>query len=101
MPYLYNDSLDDQLLYERIESFGGGMDGYQRSTLLAPNQSAYLENVIIPDNLEARTRPGADRLGLNLSAIVDAEAGSPAGLKLTTEDGTIITDEEGIALTAD
>lgn len=67
MPYQFSDAVDDQLLYERIESFGGGMDAYQRQTLLAPNQSNYLENLIIRDNLEPRTRPGADTLGAALS----------------------------------
>lgn len=101
MPYLYDDSLDDQLLYERLESFGGGMDGYHRSTLLAPNQSQYLENLVIPDNLEVRTRPGADQLGDNISGLVDAEAGSPAGIKLAAEEGPILTDEENIPVTSD
>lgn len=62
MPYQFQDSVDDTLLYERIESFGGGMDNYRRATLLPPEVSQYFENVFVPDNLEARTRPGADKL---------------------------------------
>jgi hypothetical protein len=62
MPYQFSDTLDDELLYERVETFGGGMDGFQRATLLPPDVSQYLENVIIPDNLVARTRPGADTM---------------------------------------
>lgn len=63
MPKFYDDGLDDPLGFERVESFGGGMDGYTRDTLLAPDASQYLENVLIQDNYEARTRPGADLLG--------------------------------------
>jgi hypothetical protein len=63
MPYQFSDALDDQLLYERVESFGGGMDGFQRATLLPPDVSQFLENVLVQDNLVARTRPGADTLG--------------------------------------
>lgn len=52
-----------QLTFERVESFGGGVDGYNRATLLPPDVSQYFENVNVLDNLEARTRPGADKLG--------------------------------------
>lgn len=62
MPYQFSDALDDELLYERVESFGGGMDGYTRATLLRADASQYLENLLIADNLVARTRPGADTL---------------------------------------
>lgn len=68
MPYQFSDALDDELLYERVETFGGGMDGFTRATLLPADASQYLENILLTDNLVARTRPGAD--------IVDAE---PAG----------------------
>lgn len=63
MPSLYNNALDDEPVYERVESFGSGMDAFQRSTLIAPDACQYLENVLIPDNFEAGTRPGADKLG--------------------------------------
>ena len=63
MPQHFIDAVDDPLLFERIESFGGGMDAFTRSTLLPPDASQELVNVIIPDNLEIRTRPGADLLG--------------------------------------
>lgn len=62
MPIHFSDALDDTLLFERIEQFGGGMDGFNRSTLLPPNTSQYLENLLLRDNLEMRTRPGADTL---------------------------------------
>lgn len=68
MPQLSIDTLDDLLLFERMESFGGGMDGFTRSTLLPPDTSQYLENCVVEQNLDARTRPGADALG---SATVD------------------------------
>lgn len=64
----YDDSLDDSLVSERSESFGGGFDAFTRSTLLPPDGYQYGENVIIPDNLEVRTRPGADRVATNLGA---------------------------------
>jgi hypothetical protein len=57
----YDDSLDDQLAFERCESFSGGMDSFQRSTLLPPDTFQYGENIILPDNFEVRTRPGADQ----------------------------------------
>lgn len=69
MPYHFSDAVDDPLLFERIESFGGGMDAYQRPVLLAADVSQYLENVILRDNLEAGTRPGFDALS---GAVVSA-----------------------------
>lgn len=63
MSQLCIDTVDDNLLFERIESFGGGMDGFTRSTLLPQDACQYLENVLISQNLSAQTRPGADALG--------------------------------------
>jgi hypothetical protein len=63
MAKFYDNAIDDDLAYERIESFGGGMDAFTRATQLPADASQYLENILIPDNLGARTRPGADRLG--------------------------------------
>lgn len=73
MGRIYHAELDDEPTYERIEAFGGGMDSFTRSTLLPPDASQLFENVIVPDNLSARTRPGADRLG-------DGFAGAVQGL---------------------
>jgi hypothetical protein len=70
MPFQFSDALDDTLMYERVETYGGGMDGFQRATLLAPDQWQYGENIVVPDNLEARTRPGADTLGATLGALI-------------------------------
>src|SRR5256885_2274831 len=63
MPEHYIDALDDELHYERCETFGGGMDNYNHPTLLEPTQYQYGLNIFIPDSLDARTRPGADRVG--------------------------------------
>ena len=60
MPALNNDQIDDQLLFERQESFAGGEDDYRRSTLIDPDQCQKLVNIIVRDNYEAWTRPGAD-----------------------------------------
>jgi hypothetical protein len=58
---LYNQAVDDEPTTERCESFGGGMDAFSPPTLLAPDAFQYGENIVLPDNLRARTRPGADR----------------------------------------
>jgi hypothetical protein len=62
MPYQFSDALDDELLYERCESFGGGMDAFSTPSLLPPDAWQYGQNVVVPDNLRVRTRPGADTL---------------------------------------
>lgn len=59
MPLHYNDNLDDPLLFERCETFAGGMDGFTRAGLLLPNQAQVLENVVVEDSGTARTRQGA------------------------------------------
>ena len=59
MPALNLDTIDDPLLFERMESFAGGQDDYRNSTLIDPDQCQRLVNVIIRDNYEAGTRPGA------------------------------------------
>jgi hypothetical protein len=51
-----------QIAYERIESFAGGEDSFKRATLLDPDQSQHLLNVIVRDDFIARTRYGADKL---------------------------------------
>src|SRR5690349_1446870 len=71
MPQLFIDAVDDLLLFDRIESFGGGMDAFTRATLLPPDTCQYLENCVVEQNLEARTRAGADALG---AATVDGGA---------------------------
>lgn len=59
---LASQQLDDEPMFERVESFGGGVDTFRRATLLDPDQSQLLVNVLVRDDLEARTRPGADSL---------------------------------------
>lgn len=63
MPYQFSDALDDELVYGRCESFGGGMDAFSTASLLPPNAWQYGENIVVPDNLRIRTRAGADTLG--------------------------------------
>src|SRR3954465_2728473 len=69
MPQFYSEAADDELTYERCESFGGGMDAFTRSTLLPPDAFQYGENIFIPDNLEGRTRAGADKVATQLTKI--------------------------------
>ena len=59
---LGKDQLDDAILTEFVQDFSGGEDSFRRAVLLDPNQSQHLQNVIVRDNFEARTRPGADSL---------------------------------------
>ena len=56
------ETLDDPLAFETIQDFSGGEDSFRRSTLIDPNQCQKLVNVIVRDNYEARTRPGADSI---------------------------------------
>lgn len=63
MSLLYDDADNAELLYERDEGFGMGIDAFTRSTLLPPQTYTYGENILIPNEFDARTRPGADRLG--------------------------------------
>lgn len=60
-----------QLTFERVESFGGGVDGYNRATLLPADVAQRFENADVLDNLEARTRPGADTLDAEPSGAND------------------------------
>ncbi|HTA30712.1 MAG TPA: hypothetical protein VK731_09500 [Candidatus Cybelea sp.] len=54
--------LDDPLTFENVQDFSGGEDSFRKSTLLASNQCQHLLNVMVRDNYEARTRPGADAI---------------------------------------
>jgi hypothetical protein len=71
MPGFSNDSLnspyaiqilDDSLAFEYVQDFSGGEDDFRRATLIAANQCQHLLNVMVRDNYEARTRPGADAI---------------------------------------
>ena len=71
MPGFSNDSLnspyaiqilDDPLAFEYVQDFSGGEDSFRRSTLIDGNQCQHLLNVMVRDNYEERTRPGADAL---------------------------------------
>lgn len=59
-PIFQIDGPDDDLLYEQVVDFSGGEDDYRRSTLIGQNQCQKLVNIIVRDNYEAWTRPGAD-----------------------------------------
>ena len=48
--------------YDRIRSFGGGVDNYRPASEINPDQSQLMENCIVRDNYEVRTRPGADQI---------------------------------------
>lgn len=59
MPKVYDNQLEQEPLYERVESFHGGMDEYSRPTLIRPDQCALLKNMLMADNGTIKTRPGA------------------------------------------
>lgn len=63
MPLTYNDTLEDQPLFDRVEEFSGGVDEFTRATLLPPNVSQQFLNMIQDDKGRSKTRPGADGLG--------------------------------------
>ena len=62
MPSLSNEQLDDVLSWEFQQDFSGGENSFHRSTLIDTNQCQHLLNVLVRDNYEARTRPGADAI---------------------------------------
>lgn len=68
MPRYLSQAINDDLTYEHCQSFGSGMDAYTRSTLLPPDAYQYGENIFVPENLEARTRAGADKFVNNVFA---------------------------------
>jgi len=92
MPRHFIDELDDTLLFERGESFGGGMDGFTRAALLAPDQWQYGENLVVRENLEAGTRPGADTLGASLGTIIQGLHffSTPAYTQLIAGSGAVM-----------
>lgn len=45
-----------------MNNFGGGVDGFISPTELEENQCQDMVNCIVRDNLECRTRPGADQI---------------------------------------
>ena len=92
MPSLLNEQIDDQLLFERQESFSGGEDNYRRSTLIDPDQCQKLVNIIVRDNYEAWTRPGADKF---------TESAGTESVPLLADDGTPLLADDGSPLLAD
>ncbi|HVX56981.1 MAG TPA: hypothetical protein VHA37_04565 [Candidatus Saccharimonadales bacterium] len=110
MPFLFSDGLDDSPVFDRFETFGGGMDAFTRATLLAPDAFQYGENIIVSDNLRARTRPGADILGTARAATTVqglfyfstptySQVIAAGGGALSFWNGVAWTDMAGFALT--
>jgi len=54
--------LDDEVVFEFQQDFSGGEDSFRSPTLIEPNQCQHLLNMMVRDNYEARTRPGADAI---------------------------------------
>ena len=99
MPALLNEQTDDRLLFERQESFAGGEDDYRRSTLIDPDQCQKLVNIIVRDNYEAWTRPGADAF-TNSAAAASNPLLTDAGGALIADDGTpLIADSSTTTVT--
>lgn len=63
MPQIYNDALDDQPGFDRMEEFSGGVDEFARATLLPGNVSQQFFNMTQDDRGRSATRAGADGLG--------------------------------------
>jgi len=59
-PIFQIDGPDDDIVFEQVIDFRGGEDDYRRSTLINPDQCQRLVNIVVRDNYEAWTRPGAD-----------------------------------------
>lgn len=59
-PIFQIETPDDDLAFEQVVDFSGGEDDYRRSTLIGQNQCQKLVNILVRDNYEAWTRPGAD-----------------------------------------
>ena len=51
-----------QIVLDRIRNFGGGTDSFRPASEIDPNQSQDMVNMIVRDNYECRTRPGADQI---------------------------------------
>lgn len=56
------DALDDPLLIDGMTDFSGGQQSFLRATLIPSNAYQKGLNILVRDNYEARTRPGADML---------------------------------------
>jgi hypothetical protein len=74
MPQYFSQAPNAELTYEHCQSFGGGMDAYTRSTLLPPDAYILGENIFVQENLEGRTRAGADRVATNLGVKIQGLA---------------------------
>jgi hypothetical protein len=52
-----------QRSFDRVMSFGGGVDSFRPASELQPNQSQKMQNMIVRNNYACRTRYGADQIG--------------------------------------
>jgi hypothetical protein len=66
MPVNFIESLNDSEQWDAVSDFSGGMVSNQRPNLLAPNQSAYLQNMDIDRYGRLETRRGKAQIGNNL-----------------------------------
>lgn len=62
MPANSNVQLDDELSWAFSQAWDGGEDSFRRASLIGDNQAQHLLNILVRDNYEARTRPGADSI---------------------------------------
>jgi hypothetical protein len=60
MPALQIETLDDVPGFERVQSFRGGVNGFDNPVELPADTSQLFENMLVPDSLVCQTRPGAD-----------------------------------------
>ena len=77
MPLVYNDGIDDPLLFDAQSSFLGGMVSNTRVNLLTPDQAALLQDVEVEQNGRLRTRRGFRDHG---SLATVSGSGTPQGL---------------------
>jgi hypothetical protein len=62
MPLIFNDALDDPYVWEQCAEFSGGQVSFAKPATLAPNQAAYLQNVLIHITGQLRKRRGTINL---------------------------------------
>lgn len=65
--FLSSEGADDTPVIGVVESFAGGEDDFRRPTLIDPDQCQLLVNVVVRDNYEAWTRPGADAFAAQIA----------------------------------
>jgi len=66
MPAHNSGVMDDPALWARQEAFGGGVNGFVRSSRIGEDQMAAASDVLVDQSLRAQKRPGADALASGL-----------------------------------